>query len=270
MLCTLNICYSLQPFFDPIGRKKMLEQVFHMIFKQCNYKLHWHKISFFNFLKFMLMPMTVAISWTSSLDRPALELQFPLDHGASRYFINLHDCGQINGLKACFHIPFTHAITALCCIFLLLTLVCWYLWKKIITSKAQRNAESAWGYRMWQLGLKAIVSLILAPHVRIIKFLLNPLIKMEWVRSMKTNSYQTIVDMITFFFAIWTDYSSLMLRHKFGTLGLYSVLLWQHLWNHQFLQLGQPCSAGKSGTTRLHKVIYKIDYNTMAAAFHGY
>ena len=63
----------------------------------------------------------------------------------------------------------------------------------------QRNAESAWGYRMWQLGLKAIVSLILAPHVRMIKLLLNPFIKMEWVRSMKTNSYQTTVDMITFF-----------------------------------------------------------------------
>ena len=59
-------------------------------------------------------------------------------------------CGS-NRLKACLHIPFTHAITALSCIFLLLTLVCWYLWKKVITSKTQRNAENACRNQMWQL-----------------------------------------------------------------------------------------------------------------------
>ena len=41
--------------------------------------------------------------------------------------------------KAHLHIPFTHAFTTLHCIFLLLTLVCWYLWiKKLLLPK--RNA----------------------------------------------------------------------------------------------------------------------------------
>ena len=56
-------------------------------------------------------------------------------------------------LKARFHIPFTHAFTALRCFFLLLTFVCWCLWKKSYYFKTQRNAENEWGNRMWQLGL---------------------------------------------------------------------------------------------------------------------
>ena len=56
-------------------------------------------------------------------------------------------------IKARLHIPFTHAFTALRCVFLLFTLVCWCLWKKVITSKTQCNEESACGNRMWQLAL---------------------------------------------------------------------------------------------------------------------
>ena len=51
------------------------------------------------------------------------------------------------------HIPFMHEFTAFRFVFLLLTLVCWCLWKKVITSKTQCNAENACGNRMWQLCL---------------------------------------------------------------------------------------------------------------------
>ena len=51
-------------------------------------------------------------------------------------------------LKARLHIPFTHAFSALRCIFLLLTLVCWYLWiKKLLLQKhnAMRKTHAETG-----------------------------------------------------------------------------------------------------------------------------
>ena len=59
-------------------------------------------------------------------------------------------------LKARCHIPFTHAFIALGCVFLLLTLFCRCLWKKVVTLKTQCNAENACRNRMRQLGFNNV------------------------------------------------------------------------------------------------------------------
>ena len=63
-------------------------------------------------------------------------------------------------IKGAFTQPFTHAFTALRCVFfitylgLLISLMS--MGKKVITSKTQCTAENAWGNWMWQLGLNYV------------------------------------------------------------------------------------------------------------------
>ena len=63
------------------------------------------------------------------------------------YFYEVTTKRSSSQLKTCLHIRFPHAFTALRCVFQVLMLVCWCLWKK---SYYFKNACGNW---MWQLDL---------------------------------------------------------------------------------------------------------------------